>query len=93
MPKDQATRKGNRMHHHNPLATDILESTSTLARSKSTTGRKGKEREERRERIDAKSSRIDRSILLQAKEQQREETPYESKNTYDLLVNILIFYL
>jgi len=75
MPKDARKRGGN-AHHHNPLAVDILEANSTLAKNKTTSGRKGREREERREKTGASSNkRIDRSILLQAKEQQLEENP------------------
>mmetsp|Transcript_7788 Transcript_7788/g.13115 ORF Transcript_7788/g.13115 Transcript_7788/m.13115 type:complete len:426 (-) Transcript_7788:47-1324(-) len=75
MPKDKQQKRGPRLHHHNPLAVDIIESTSTLAKSKATTGRKGREREERRENIPTTSTRVDRSILIQAKEQQKEENP------------------
>lgn len=76
MPKQPPARKASRSHHHNPLATDIIESQSTLARPKANTGRKGREREERRLQSGLdRPSRIDRSILDQAKEQQREEAP------------------
>ena len=37
---------------------------------------KKREREERRENIPTTSTRVDRSILIQAKEQQKEENPY-----------------
>ena len=77
MPKQAPARKASRAHHHNPLAADILESQSTLARPKQNTGRKGREREERRLQSGLdRPSRIDRSILDQAKQQQREEEPY-----------------
>lgn len=75
MPKSQppTRRSGPRMHHHNPLAADIMQSNSTLAKVKANSGRKGKEREERREQSGKERSGIDRSILAQAKEQQKEE--------------------
>lgn len=68
--KETRTRSSNR---HNPLAVDILESTSTLAKAKPNSGRKGKEREERRESKKPSSVKIDESLLSQARKQQKEE--------------------